>query len=227
MLSAQLSQTSTVIQHGFWESMWNLLQISPYFLIGLIPIGVFLILSSRHNASILKCRTICILILLYYYFCLIFSRVVGVPNLSDFKRLSNLGESIFNPNFNFIPFIDGLNFSFLLNILMFVPIGFILPILSWKYMRLPNCILFGAGLSLFIELSQLFTLYRASDVDDLLSNVLGIILGYGLFRLCVSLKLFKSAALSSEKGSNLTSYFPFFIAILSFTIEFLRPHAIF
>lgn len=41
----------------------------------------------------------------------------------------------------------------------------------------------GFGLSLTIELAQLFTQYRATDVDDLITNTVGTLLGYLCFRL--------------------------------------------
>ena len=69
-----------------------------------------------------------------------------------------------------------------LNILLFVPLGFILPLLwkefrSWKAMGIT-----GFLASLGIELAQLLN-YRISDVDDLIMNTLGALLGYALLTL--------------------------------------------
>lgn len=71
--------------------------------------------------------------------------------------------------------------NFLGNIIMFVPIGFFASLLSdrprwWKGT------LWTFLLSLFIEVSQLFVC-RGTDVDDLILNTLGGLLGYGLFLL--------------------------------------------
>ena len=66
------------------------------------------------------------------------------------------------------------------NILIFVPLGFLPPLLWKKLARwwktLPLC----AGASLWIECAQLF-LNRSVDVDDLILNTLGGLLGYLLF----------------------------------------------
>lgn len=70
----------------------------------------------------------------------------------------------------------------LLNIAMFVPLGFFLPLLCDKYRRLKNTLLFGIGATVFIELAQLFT-YRATDINDVVTNTAGALLGYLLFRL--------------------------------------------
>ena len=69
-----------------------------------------------------------------------------------------------------------------LNILLFVPLGFILPLL-WKEFRSRRAMcLTGFLLSLGIELAQLMN-YRVSDVDDLIMNTLGAFLGYALLML--------------------------------------------
>ena len=72
--------------------------------------------------------------------------------------------------------------SVLGNIGMFVPVGLLAPLL-WRWPSSLGAAL-GAGfsLSLFIEAVQLF-LPRAADVDDLILNTLGALLGWGIYRL--------------------------------------------
>lgn len=70
--------------------------------------------------------------------------------------------------------------NFLGNIILFMPIGFMLPLL-WK-IKGGMVLLAGAACSLFIELCQLF-LPRSTDIDDLLLNTLGTLLGWGLYSL--------------------------------------------
>lgn len=69
--------------------------------------------------------------------------------------------------------------NFLGNVVMFIPIGFFAGLLSdrpcwWK------AALWAFGLSLFIELAQLFVC-RGTDVDDLILNTLGGLVGHWLF----------------------------------------------
>ncbi len=67
------------------------------------------------------------------------------------------------------------------NILLFVPFGFLLVLYSVKCQRLHVTLLAGAGLSLFIELMQLFSI-RCSDIDDMILNTAGTLCGYLLGR---------------------------------------------
>lgn len=86
--------------------------------------------------------------------------------------------------YNVVPFsaaaidIEG----YLLNIVLFLPLGFLLPLIWPENDRLGRVLLFGAALSLVIELSQLLNI-RSTDIDDLLLNTLGALLGFLLFRL--------------------------------------------
>ncbi|MCG7285918.1 VanZ family protein [Cellulomonas sp. ACRRI] len=74
----------------------------------------------------------------------------------------------------------------LTNVAVFVPLGVLVPLLlarsSW-----PRTVLVAVGVSLGIEVSQLITAHllgggHLADVNDLLFNVLGAALGYGLLR---------------------------------------------
>ncbi len=70
----------------------------------------------------------------------------------------------------------------ILNVLLFVPAGFLAPLLWEEFRGFSKTALFGAGLSLAVETLQIFTL-RLTDVDDLIMNTLGCMAGYGLARL--------------------------------------------
>ncbi|MEK4487177.1 VanZ family protein [Psychrobacillus sp. FSL H8-0484] len=70
--------------------------------------------------------------------------------------------------------------NFLGNILLFIPIGFLLPLLFKRMEFFPNTVIIGLGTSFFIEIVQL-PQNRSSDVDDLWLNTLGALLGYLLY----------------------------------------------
>lgn len=96
-------------------------------------------------------------------------------NLIPFKILVETYQEVFiNNNINY--FI----INFLGNIIMFIPIGLFIPIL-YKTNNL-IVILSGFCFSLFIEMSQLF-LIRGTDIDDLIFNTLGVILGLVIFKI--------------------------------------------
>ncbi len=67
------------------------------------------------------------------------------------------------------------------NIALFIPSGVILPILYKKLDSLWKVTLAGSLISLSIELLQLLMIYRITDIDDLLCNTLGVMIGYGVY----------------------------------------------
>lgn len=121
--------------------------------------------------------------------------VVGFPSLHEWRRLLVLNQPIFNPEINLIPFNDGIEISGILNIIFFMPFGFLLPTLWKKYRRLMPVIAQGVILSFIIEVGQLFTKYRASDINDLIMNTLGAVIGWILFK--VLSKIFKDISNST------------------------------
>jgi glycopeptide antibiotics resistance protein len=64
--------------------------------------------------------------------------------------------------------------------MIFIPIGFFIPLLWHKMRSLGKTVLCGFIISLFIELIQ-FPLYRGTDIDDLWLNTLGVLVGYFVF----------------------------------------------
>ena len=68
------------------------------------------------------------------------------------------------------------------NVVMFIPLGMFLPACV-KKSSFWKTLLIGAAVVCLIELLQLVTLLGCCDVDDLLLNLVGVGLGYGLFRL--------------------------------------------
>lgn len=80
-----------------------------------------------------------------------------------------------------IGFGEAILLNFLGNIVMFLPIGLFTALLSDKP-RYWKSTLYTLGTSLFIEVFQLFV-SRGTDVDDLLLNTVGGIIGYWTFLL--------------------------------------------
>ena len=135
----------------------------------LIPVFVLLNRTMFHNIR----KTI-----LYFVFAVYLAAVylfVGMPTL-QFMR--------FEVSLTLIPFLPMVaDFkNTILNIILFVPLGIMLPFLWKKYNTLKATAVFGFMMSLSIELLQLFT-YRATDINDLIANTLGTVLGYFFFRM--------------------------------------------
>jgi len=69
------------------------------------------------------------------------------------------------------------------NILIFLPFGFFMPMAS-EYRNFLGTTVYSLSLSLVIELTQLFMKVGSFDVDDLLLNTIGGMLGYIAFTVC-------------------------------------------
>lgn len=74
------------------------------------------------------------------------------------------------------------------NTAMFIPLGIIWPIVFQKLDTHKKVIAAGVGFSLCIEILQLPFFDRVSDIDDLMLNSLGYLIGYGLYLLVKVLK---------------------------------------
>ena len=69
------------------------------------------------------------------------------------------------------------------NILIFVPFGFFIAMAS-SSRSFFKALFNSLGLSLCVEIVQLFTRVGSFDVDDILLNTIGGVLGYILFAIC-------------------------------------------
>ena len=87
---------------------------------------------------------------------------------------------------NLIPFIDvslgrgDFLRQVLLNVIMTMPFGFLFPLTRGKRAKFGATVFFCFLMSLGIELFQPF-FDRSSDITDLITNVIGGALGYGLY----------------------------------------------
>ena len=139
------------------------------------------------------------------YLCEMFD-VVGIPAAQYIR---------WEPNISLIPFSDEthwLGVQRVLNAVMFAPFGFLLPVL-WRSCRKWSVTTFaGFLLSLTIEILQMFC-FRATDVDDLLMNTLGALLGYFLAWLFFHKKWAREPAPGTFKVSD----------SLSLTVSILIP----
>lgn len=121
---------------------------------------------------------------------------------------------------NLVPLIHwGISdlFGLIMNIILFIPIGILLPILWKKGSSFNQTVLSGFIFSLLIELSQLFN-WRATDIDDLLMNTFGVMVGYGLYYL-----LFRKITIfqvNNESTNKVIKYSPLLNVLLFFLLQF-------
>jgi len=71
------------------------------------------------------------------------------------------------------------------NVLMFVPMGYFFPAIYPKMRNVLLCLLTAAGVLILVELTQLFTLLGICDVDDLILNLAGVLIGWCFWKISV------------------------------------------
>lgn len=161
------------------------------FAAAVILIPVYLILNKAYFLNIKKTILYCI----FSFYLVAVYALVGMPNVSYVR---------FDLTLNLIPIVGMINDlrSNILNVLLFVPLGIMLPILWEKYRGIKDTVRFGFGMSLAIELLQILT-FRATDINDLITNTAGTLLGYSvasiLMKKCPSVK----GCVSEEKSGEL------------------------
>lgn len=94
----------------------------------------------------------------------------GKLNLRPFIWLTEVYDM------GFRPMIEQL----ILNIFMFIPLGILLPIVFKSLRSFWKTVVCSLGITFFIEFIQYFT-GRSADIDDLIMNLLGGIIGYGMY----------------------------------------------
>lgn len=118
---------------------------------------------------------------------------------------------------NYIPFVETVKmftnefsdihialYNVIGNILLFIPLGFCIPLFFNKKNKLSKVILYGFTASLTIEVLQIFTPFNTTDIDDIIFNTFGSILGFIIFN--IFYRIFKNTKIE-EFIKNLSSSF--------------------
>lgn len=163
----------------------------PGFTASLLFIVIFEIYLKMRNEKV-DWRHRLLMLIMGIYLTAIFSMTLVPWSQASFH--------MFGRNINLVPFhvlstIDENPFNLWGNIIMFVPFGTILVLLSRKCGRLLVTVPMGAGLSVFIELLQLFG-FRITDIDDVILNTTGALIGFIIGKLILR----NSASLRKAAG---------------------------
>ena len=160
----------------------ELIFIGYEFLVQIIPVTLLLIVQKAGNKKrgakdsrwhYLFLFAFSVYIMATFYF-------TGAGTFFELQRAEYAIDFV---KVNFSPFSLGINTrGYLLNILLFVPLGFLLPMIWPKSNKFSSVLLYGVFFSLLIEASQLIN-FRQPDIDDLILNTLGALVGYVVFRL--------------------------------------------
>ena len=135
--------------------------------------------------------------------------LVGMPNVTYIRPEVNL---------NLIPIIGMIDDwkNGILNILLFVPLGMMMPVLWNSFRTQKNTLFFGFGTSLAIELLQMLT-FRATDVNDLITNTYGTYLGF----LCTAFLLRRKPVQAVGRNEEIGIVFAVVLLVMFFVYPFV------
>lgn len=157
-----------------------------------IIVGFVIYSVNKKNGRKISNKAEWLLFIFYLYIvCVLTLTVIPMP----FNRLEDSEGGI-----NIVPLVNTIinseraikwpNFPFarhtfqnvIGNIILFIPLGIFVPFFSYKYRSLPHVIVLAFICSCSIEITQLierfFGIYRFVDIDDVILNTTGAILGF-------------------------------------------------
>lgn len=149
--------------------------------------------------------------------------IVIIIGATFFSRLQD--SIIYNEGFNFSLFSsyreayhhidanmmkDTLFRNLILNIILFIPVGFLIPFYSDKLKKMYRVVLIGFLATVTIELTQHFNDYGVFEIDDVFNNTLGTLLGYCCFMIFYRIK-------NKESWKKIIGYItPFILTVGAF-----------
>ena len=157
------------------QKLSNILEIELYVIemaLSILVIGIALLfVANKKN----RLRYGAVIALTVYVFVILYSTVFARPQ-------SNTHEYNFNPFWSYAKIGEGWDYLLrdnIFNVLLFIPIGFLLYLVLIKN-KISYVFSFGIGLSLIIEASQFFLMKGFSEIDDIIHNTVGCLIGYVL-----------------------------------------------
>ena len=157
---------------------WNIKETILSIIIYLVMVGTFKIVKHKDKYFFL-------FFTIFYVYILFVINETQFPIYSTDDDRKLFGHVAIGNGINIIPLKDALNMTSLYNIIMMVPFGFGLPFIKRTRFR---AVLFGGLLfSFLLESGQLITALivgfpnRVVDVNDLIFNTFGSIIGFGIY----------------------------------------------
>ena len=150
-----------------------------------------------------------------YVFLFYLSLVYKVTQIATVWDISRYETWIRVNQINLTLFDTAGSTTYLLNIVLFMPFGFLLPTIWLQFRKMKKTVCAGFFFSLAIELNQLLN-NRITDIDDLFTNTLGAIIGYLLYSVLFKL-IFKRKEKKLDTNSSLViKYEAIFCLVCSF-----------
>ena len=162
---------------AYWDSLWRDIPIWVYEAGSLVLLAGLVI--SLLTCGIRKGLRYGFGLLLIEYVLLIYCSTV-------FFRNTGKLQYDFTPLWSYFSYFRGEDDRLLaeniMNVVVFVPAGLLAGV-AFKSINWKKVMMIGLGLSMGIEVLQFVFRKGFSEVDDVMHNTLGCVIGYGLFRM--------------------------------------------
>ena len=145
-------------------------------IVGFVVAGVWIVLWRLINHNWEIYRGIIIMFFITYLVVIaevaFFSREPGSRIIANLRLMGTWGTTVRKHSF------------VIENLIMFFPMGIFLPILSHRLRNLKQIFFMSLTMSLGIELIQFMTERGFFQLDDVVMNVLGTIIGFIIWKMC-------------------------------------------
>ena len=161
------------IDNLYWNYSQHIVEISLCAVVVLLGLCVALAFARNRTFSIIFWVIVGIGYLMF-----LFLALLGVREVND-RIILDLKLHFLQSN-HFWDGLDKITTGDIANIILFLPWGVVLRELGGKRLRWYGCAGLSFALSAGLELTQLWTRRGWCDVNDLVCNMLGAMLGYGM-----------------------------------------------
>lgn len=150
----------------------------------LLFLGIFfliwyLVQKKRQKEVFLNWKKIIVIVGLLGYLIVVFLATIFTSRYTSFKNTNLQPFSSYLYAWNNFDFSLWLNI--ILNVLMFIPLGFLLPLINQRLKKWWLTYLTGLLLTITIEITQYISKRGILETDDIINNLLGCMIGYGLW----------------------------------------------
>lgn len=136
------------------------------------------LLTTKRKIAFIKPWKMIIIFIFYLYIFMIISITLLSREPGSRIRVSLMPFSTFTNDIYGNAFVVE-------NIILFIPMGFILPLLSKSFQTLRMCITAGGALSIMIEIVQFLTQRGYFQTDDIIMNIIGTGIGFGILKFII------------------------------------------
>lgn len=122
----------------------------------------------------------------------LFGRRIGEIRRYDFKPFESYYNALIEGDMEIL-------LQIFMNIAMYIPFGFLLPCCFKVFEKRRYVIYVAASSSFIIEFIQIILKIGLFEIDDIINNTLGSIIGLAIYTLCVRIKKLFLESITDEK----------------------------